>query len=246
MLKVFIYNNPGWGVPCISPFVTKTLYYLKMTAVPFVVERQNLQTLQADAPFGKLPYIVDTDGTKVADSTEIIRYLKRTYGDPLDATAALNERCVMHGWNRLIDEHLYWVAAMRPRWDDDDNFDIYRPSIVGVNPVPAEVNAELDRYRDLNRQTLVAQGIGRMPAESVYDRGVQDLDAIVGFLGDQQFFMGNEPRSIDATLTSMLKHIMYVPFKFAVKDHALSLQTLVSYCQRMVDRFALEQLAKVA
>src|ERR1700688_3887836 len=99
MLKVFIYNNPGWGVPCISPFVTKILYYLKMTAVPFVVERQNLQTLQADAPFGKLPYIVDTDGTKVADSTKIVRYLKRTYGDPLDATATLNERCVMHAWN---------------------------------------------------------------------------------------------------------------------------------------------------
>jgi isoprene-epoxide---glutathione S-transferase len=246
MLKVFFYNNPGWGVPCISPFVTKTMYYLKMAAIPFVTERQNLQTLQADAPYGKLPYIIDSDGNKVADSTEIIRYLKRTYGDPLDATATINERCVMHAWNRLIDEHLYWAAGVESRWDDDENFDLYRPCLAGINPVPPEVNAMLDHYRGLMRQELVGQGLGRMPAESIYDRGVQDLDAIVGFLGDRQFFMGNEPRSIDATLTSMLKHIMYVPFKFAVKDHALSQKTLVSYCQRMVDRFALERLADIA
>ena len=132
------------------------------------------------------------------------------------------------------------------RWRDDENFDLYRPCIVGINPVPAEVNAVLDHYRGLYQQALVGQELGRMPADSVYDRGIQDVDVIVDFLGGRQFFMGNEPRSIDATLTSMLRHIMYVPFKFAVKDHALSQRTLVGYCQRMDDRFALEQLAKVA
>ena len=42
MLKVFVCNNPGWGVPCVRPFVTKTLYYLKMADISFVTERQNL------------------------------------------------------------------------------------------------------------------------------------------------------------------------------------------------------------
>jgi hypothetical protein len=56
--------------------------------------------------------------------------------------------------------------------------------------------------------------------------------------------MGDEPRSIDATLTSMLKHTMYVPFKFPVKDHALSQQTLADYCRRMDDRFDLKNLAE--
>ena len=51
-----------------------------------------------------------------------------------------------------------------------------------------------------------------------------------------------EPRSIDAVLVSMLKHIMYVPFKFPIKDYALSQQTLVDYSQRMDDQFGLKQL----
>jgi hypothetical protein len=41
----------------------------------------------------------------------------------------------------------------------------------------------------------------------------------------------------------MLKHIMYVPFKFPIKDYALSQRTLVDYCQRMDDQFGLKQLA---
>jgi hypothetical protein len=45
MLKVFCYNDPGWGVPCVSPFVTKVIYYLQMARIPFAAERQNLAAL---------------------------------------------------------------------------------------------------------------------------------------------------------------------------------------------------------
>jgi hypothetical protein len=54
----------------------------------------------------------------------------------------------------------------------------------------------LDHYRGLNLQALVGQGHGRMPVESAYDRGVQDVDAIVDFLGDRQFFMGASCKTI--------------------------------------------------
>ena len=243
MLKVFVCNNPGWGVPCVSPFVTKTLYYLKMADISFVTERQNLQTLHADAPYAKLPYIIDSDGTKVADSTEIIRYLKQTRGDKLDSTATVSEQSVMHAWNCLIDEHLYWAAVIEPRYGNDGNFDLYRSCLVGMDPVPAEVNVVLDQFRALIKQALVGHGLGRMSAKAVYERGMQDVDAIVGFLGNRKFFVGNEPRSIDAVLVSMLKHVMYVPFEFPIKDYALSQRTLVDYCQRMDDQFGLKQLA---
>jgi len=246
MLKIFTYNCPGWGVPCVSPFVSKAVYYLKMADVPFTSERQDLMKLQEDAPFAKLPYIVDTDGTKVADSTEIIKYLKAAYGDPLDGDADEREQAAIHAWNRLIDEHLYWAAVIESRWDDDSNFDIYRPFLVGMEEVPDEVNAILDQFRVMVREEHVGHGLGRMPAEIVYERARQDVEAISAYLGDRPFFMGDKPRSIDAGLTSMLKHIMYVPFKFPTKDLALSKKNLVDYVQRIEAHFGLEELSKAA
>ena len=80
-----------------------------------------------------------------------------------------------------------------------------------MNPVPAEVNVVLDQFRGLTKQAHAGHRLGR-----------------------------SEPRSIDAVLVSMLKHIMYVP---PIKDYALSQHTLVDYCQRMDDQFGLKQLA---
>lgn len=248
MLKIFMYNTPGtgWDVPCVSPYVSKTVYYLKMAGIPFETERQDLMKLADDAPFAKLPYIIDTDGTKVADSTEIIKYLKTAYGDALDGDADARELADMHAWNRTLDEHLYWAAIIEPRWDDDANFDIYRPFLVGMDEVPDEVNAILDQFRTAIQEQHVGQGLGRMPAEAVYERARQDIEAISNFLGDRPFFMGDKPRSVDANMTALLKHIMYVPFKFPTKDLALSTKNLVDYVHRVDSQFGLNELSKKA
>ena len=56
MIRIYTYN-PGWNVPCISPFVTKTIYYMRMAGIPHEIKRQDLSRLTQDAPYGKLPYI---------------------------------------------------------------------------------------------------------------------------------------------------------------------------------------------
>src|SRR5690242_19298270 len=57
---ITIYRSyPGWYVPCISPFVTQTVYYLRMAAIPHEIKRQYLSRLKQDAAYGKLPYIED-------------------------------------------------------------------------------------------------------------------------------------------------------------------------------------------
>ena len=248
MLKIYTYNCPGgeWQVPCVSPFVSKAVYYLKMAGIPFETERQDLMKLQEDAPFAKLPYIVDKDGTKVADSTEIIKYLKGAYDDALDGDADARELATIHAWNRMLDEHLYWAAVIEPRWDDDANFDIYRPYLVGLDEVPDEVNAVLDQFRTMIREEHVGHGLGRMPADVVYERARQDIEAISDNLGDRPYFMGDKPRSIDANMTSLLKHIMYVPFRFPTKDQALSKKNLVDYVRRVDSQFGLEELGQKA
>src|SRR4030095_15511508 len=63
MITLYQYM-PACTGPCISPYVTKVAYYMKMAGLPFEAKPQDLTRLDRDTPAGKLPCIVDTDGTR--------------------------------------------------------------------------------------------------------------------------------------------------------------------------------------
>jgi isoprene-epoxide---glutathione S-transferase len=233
MITIYQYI-PGWNVPCISPFVTKTIYYMRMAGIPHEVKRQDLSRLQQDAPYGKLPFIED-NGVKVADSTAIIDYLRK-YAD-LDSDATATEKAQMLAWNRMIDEHTYWCAVIQPRWREEANWEIYLPIIFGASPVPPEVRQTLEEFRKLILSEFLGHGTGRLPDNVVYERARADIDGVSDFLGSKPYFMGEKLRSIDANLLSMLDHIIYTPFKFDTKDYALGKKNLVDYSKRMNERF---------
>ena len=63
-----------------------------------------------EAPKGKVPWI-DDDGYILGDSTFIINYLKRKYGDRLDARLSMRERALGHAVKRMLEESLYFVSS---------------------------------------------------------------------------------------------------------------------------------------
>ncbi|MGH6717311.1 MAG: glutathione S-transferase N-terminal domain-containing protein, partial [Bradyrhizobium sp.] len=69
----------GFGLPEISPFVTKTEVHLKMAGLACRKER----AMPPASPKGQLPFI-DDDGEVVADSTFIRAHLERKYGFDFD------------------------------------------------------------------------------------------------------------------------------------------------------------------
>lgn len=238
MITIYQYL-PAWTVPCISPYVTKVIYYMRMTGISFTAQSQDLTKLDFDTPHGKLPVIVDEDGKQVADSTQIIDYLKAKYGDSLDGAARSEELAQMHAWNRMIDEHTYWVAVIQPRWRETANWEIYLRIIAGTNDVPPGLRAFADDFRFRILAEFMQGGWGRMPAEVIYKRARADIDALANFLGSKPYFMGGEPRSIDAAVLSILRHIVDTPFTFDTKDYAKSKENLLRYMARMKDRFAI-------
>lgn len=238
MVTVYRYL-PGWTVPCISPFVTKVIYYMEMAGVKYQAVSQDLSRLDVDTPHGKLPVIVDTDGTKVADSTQIVDHLKSRYGDPLDGDAGGEELAQMHAWNRMLDEHTYWVAVIQPRWRETANWETYLRIIAGTDDVPAPLRAFADDFRFRILSQFMLGGWGRMPADVIYRRARADIDALSSFLGAKPYFMGSKPRSIDTGLLAILRHIIDTPFQFDAKDYAKSKQNLVDYMERMKDRFGI-------
>lgn len=238
MITIYRYL-PAWTVPCISPYVTKAIYYMRMAEIKYEAQNQDLTKLDIDTPHGKLPLIIDSDGTRVADSTHIIEYLKGKYGDPLDGEATGEERAQMHAFNRMIDEHTYWTAVIQPRWRETANWEIYLRIIAGTQDVPPALRAFADDFRFRILAEFMTGGWGRMPADVIYRRARTDVDALSGFLGSKPFFMGPKPRSIDASVLSILRHTIDTPFSFDTKDYAKSKSNLVAYMARMKDRFGI-------
>jgi glutathione S-transferase len=78
--------------------------------------------------------------------------------------------------------------------------------------------------------------MGRLPAEKVYARAADDIDALADFLGGKPFFMGDVPRTIDANVLSLLKHIGDAPFDFPTREHVRSKANLMAYIARLEDR----------
>jgi isoprene-epoxide---glutathione S-transferase len=236
MITVYGYT-PAWGLPCISPYVTKLANYLTFAGLSMEVKPQNLATLDEDSPFGKLPYIVDSDGTKVGDSNRIIAYLKSRYGNPLDGDQTAEEAATALAFNRLVEEHLYWSGVIQPRWRHLDQFEIYIPYIVQGAEVTPEMREGLMAFRDRIVAEFDGQGMGRRPDEEVLTFLKDDIDALSTFLGDKPYFMGGKPRSVDASVYSTVRHITDVPWDWPGRDYARSKRNLVAYTERIRDEF---------
>jgi glutathione S-transferase len=232
MITVYGYV-PAWGIPDISPYVTKVVNYLKFTGVEFEHKTQDLATLDQDSPHGKLPYIVDSDGTKVGDSNTIIAYLKDKYGDKLDADLSKQELALALAFNRLIEEHLYWSGIIQPRWREDSGWETYIPFIVQGAEVTPEMREGLDGFRGRILTEFDGQGMGRRSAEVVAEFFRADIDALSDFLADKDFFLGDKLHSIDASVYSTLRHIADQPQQWLGSGYVQSKANLVDYMDRI-------------
>jgi glutathione S-transferase len=216
--------RPAWGLPCVSPYVTKLVYWLRWHRVPHRLRSQPLATLTIDSPTGKLPYVVWPDGRRLADSSAIIAAL--ALGD--EAGLDGSQRAQSLAFTRLIDEHLVWHAVIEPRWADNDGWPRYRPAVLGED-VPDAVAAAI-------RAQIIEQwrgcGLGRLPAAQRADRARADVDALADRLGQQPFLLGDDPCRADAALAALVDHALSAPFASAAREAIAGHPTLRTHADR--------------
>jgi glutathione S-transferase len=230
MIKLYQFA-PAFGLPNASPFCMKVETYLRMAGLPYECPRG------ADvrkAPKGKLPYIEDCDA-RVADSTFIIDYLQQKYGDRLDAHLAPRERAQALAVQRLIEENLYW-AAIYSRWVEDAGFTVTREVFFSRMPEPLKLIVPHVARRAVRRE-LHGHGMGRHSREEIYRIGCRDVAALAQLLGDQPFFMGDKPTTLDATAYAFVANLLWVPLASPLLEEAQRHANLQAYCERMKARY---------
>ncbi len=224
--------TPTWGIPNLGQFNVKVETYLRMTGLPYKV----VETLPLKGPKGKLPFI-DDEGQKIADSRFIIEHLKNKYGDPLDSDMSLENLAISTAIQRLLEEHLYWIA-MYTRWQyTDENWKIIKAAtFANIPPLARDLVAFIYRRFIISKQ-IYNQGTGRLNTDDIFHLGQIDLDALSSFLADKPYFMGEKPTTLDASAFGILINILACPIESPLKDYALTKKNLRDYCEHMMSNY---------
>jgi glutathione S-transferase len=223
-------GGAAWGLPEISPFVTKTEIHLKMAGL----EYSRRQAMPDESPKGQIPFI-DDGGRLIGDSTFIRFHIESEYAVDLDEGLTDFGRATAMAIEMMV-EHELAPAVGYFRWLKDENFE--RGPGTWFNDAPVEQRDEMKReLQDEVRKVMLARGIARHSDEEIVGLAVRSLKALEVFLSGKQFLMGDEPCGVDAFVFATLAAAMTPYFPSPLRDEAIRYPTLVAYVTRMFDRF---------
>jgi glutathione S-transferase len=225
----------SFGLPNASPFCMKLETYLHMAELPHEVVFEDMLD---KAPKKKMPYIED-EGQKIGDSNLVIEYLQKKYGDRTEAHLSPADRAVSLAMRRMIDENLYW-ALVYSRWVDDKNWPITRSVYFGeLPPVVKQILPGILRKGTI--KSMIGHGMGKHTEAEVYEIGCRDIQALSDFLGDKEYFFGNQPTILDAAAHAILANLIKVSMDSPLRTKATGLANLVNFSDRMTTKFYPEE-----
>ena len=220
----------GFGLPEISPYVTKTEVQLKMADLPY----RKLKGRREDSPKGQVPFI-DAGGQRIADSTFIRGYLERTYGLDFDEGLTPSQRGQAWAIERMCENHLGWVAT-HARWLIADNF--AKGPAHFFDDAPEGVREAIRRdVQEQVRANVFAVGVGRHSEPEIVALGMRSLAALSAILGDNRYLMGGRPCGADATVFGILAYVLTPFFESDLRRQAEQFDNLTAYVDRMMAEF---------
>ena len=216
--------GPGFGLPEISPFVTKTEVQLKMAGLAYRKER----AMPPASPKGQLPYI-DDGGESIADSTFIRAHIERKYGFDFDAGLDLQQRAQAWAFERMIEHHVYW-ALVGARWVDPDNF--AKGPTHFFDGAPEHLRDKLREDAQFRvAENYLLSGLGRHAPDDDVDLAVRSLFALSVQLGDKPYLMGDKPCGTDATAFGALAGILTPFFDSKLRERGRAVRQSHRLCR---------------
>jgi len=216
-----------------SGFCVKVEAYLKMAELPYET-RSGIQYLRR-SPKGKLPFIKD-EGEVIADSAFILKHLEKKNKAILDGPLSDEQKAISHAFVRMLDENLYWTVVYS-RWALDHNWLIMKDMFFGSLPfILKPIVPGIARKGVI--KGLKGHGIGRHSEAEITEICACDLQALSDFLGDKEYFFGDQPSCLDAAAFGHLAQMILVDdFTGPVFDKAKSYKNLVDYTNRISKKY---------
>jgi glutathione S-transferase len=220
----------GFGLPEISPYVTKTEVQLKMAGLAYIKH----QAQPRQGPKGQVPFI-DADGELIGDSTFIRGYVERTFGVDFDEGLDARQRAEAWAVERMCENQLAW-AGLHGRWLIPENF--AKGPAQFFAGVPEAIRAQLSQDAvESVRGTVKAMGVGRHSEAEIVALGVRSLAALSVMLDDKPYLMGVRPCGADATVFGVLAFILTPFFDWELRRRAEGFVNLTAYVDRMMAQF---------
>lgn len=220
----------GFGLPEISPYVTKTEVQLKMAGLAY----RKLPATPQEAPKGQVPFI-EHDGQRIGDSTFIRGYLERTFGLDFDEGLDARQRAEAWALERMAENHLGWFG-IQARWLIPENF-AKGPSHF-FDRLPEEIRQQVrDQGLERVRAAVLAVGVTRHTEPEMLALATRSLAALEVVLGDQPYLFGSRPCGADATVFGILAFLLSPYFESPLRRQTERFLGLTAYVDRMMGEF---------
>src|SRR5262245_40686448 len=214
-----------FAVPNLSPFCCKLETWLRIARIPYeIVATPDPRK----GPKGKLPFIEDA-GVRIADTSIIVDYLVRTRGVDPDARLDASQRATALLVQRTLEEH-YAFVVLYTHFIRAEGWQQMRVRFDAVPAIarPLVVRVVCGRMKRL----LWMQGVLRHSDEEIVASALRDWRAVLAVLGDEPYFLGDEPTGLDAIVFGALATTVLTPIESPIRDFLRAQPAVVAYADR--------------
>jgi len=236
---VYLYCTPRSSLlPSLSPFCLKVESWLRLAGLKYEVVEHNMKLRSRK---GQLPF-VEVTGEEIADSAVIIKELSRRNSVDLDADLTSQQRGVASCATAMLENHFFWVIkAWRSRNPEQmlQAYNMDLQSITGKTWPKPILNFLFKRKQRKNVKDIEAQGIGLNTEQEIEILGQHDLKEVADLLGEQEYFFGNTPTTLDAVVFANLSQLVYMDPDTECSLRAWLVEQhpkLVAFCHRFKEK----------
>ena len=224
--------GPKLGLADASPYVLRLDAYLRLCGVPF--ERHDDVSFISKTPHGRLPCLSD-DGTLVADSFRAIDHLRSVHQIDPDRHLHPAQLATTQLVTRLFTGHVYWLM-LRARWVDDAGFAHIDRTFFADLPQPLRFIIPKVARRNIIRD---CRGMGVLDYSkdewfAEMHTAMRTLDTL---LGEQDFFLGDQAQSVDATAYAFLSQVFLASMPLELTEAMQGHTALKAFCLRFHEQF---------
>ncbi|KAK7110867.1 failed axon connections homolog [Littorina saxatilis] len=224
---VLIYGvGRGVAAPSGSPFPLKLETFCRMANIPYMVDHSCKMSSK-----GKTPWM-EYNGKAVADSQFCIEHLKEQGCLDLDNDLEPSLKAQARAFREMVEENLYWTMC-------HELFIMHPERVARAIPYSGVKLwlATLVLGRVI-RKELWGHGMGRHSDTQIWDIARRDLQALSAFLGEKNYFCGEEPHEVDCAMFGMLAQLYYhMPDSRHEQYMKEYVPNLVDFVERMRERY---------